>query len=565
MGVLHGRGFTFPGLAGSAPPLLAQHDWVHVLAGYGSTLEAELEVFAFIARANDRPEGFSLLAMVVSLFETGALAHGMGMFDAAPGQLSHAGMATRVADAMRRGALSHGLDGAAPDVDLLGVDWFALADVPIDELRERFAIGPKSAAAVAAGSAEPFEPGGISEYQWTTTKAAAEALRRRLRLVRGDPAAALLSRLGPDPGCTCNQDAGPKRDALDRVGPADPHRVAVLRRRPGRTTPSSSSNSRSASSPRAATTRPSMASVADSMSSRSAQPAVREPSPSSSRGRAGARSHGVELVLGPTTRPHPRLQRLPAPRVGEHADLAGVEVRVDPRRDVAVAAVLAHEVGGPPERAHRVVREAEASSPEYRARPSPGAASPMRCSTSVAQPRPSGDIAEHAGRATATPPRSRAARTVGWSVRRPALGDGVDDHRPLEHAERRRDEVAADVRAEARAAAREVGDHVGELDAALRPGSGRRTRARGRRGGPRARSRCWRRSARRRPRCRGRRGGGGAHRATCRLADPFGAEVGRDVGAQHEADLGERQRAEGRRGGHRRTAGSRPGGPGAAR
>jgi len=169
------RGFTFPGLAGSAPPLLAQHDWVHVLAGYGSTLEAELEVFAFIARANDRPEGFSLLAMVVSLFETGALAHGMGMFDAAPGQLSHAGMAARVADAMRRGAVSHGLDGSAPDVDLLGVDWFTLADAPVAELRQRFAIGPKSAAALAAGSAEPFEPGGISEYQWTTTKAATEA------------------------------------------------------------------------------------------------------------------------------------------------------------------------------------------------------------------------------------------------------------------------------------------------------------------------------------------------------------------------------------------------------
>ena len=47
--------------------------------------------------------------------------------------------------------------------------------IPIAELRERFAIGPKSAAALAAGSAGPFEPGGISEYQWTTTKAAAEA------------------------------------------------------------------------------------------------------------------------------------------------------------------------------------------------------------------------------------------------------------------------------------------------------------------------------------------------------------------------------------------------------
>jgi hypothetical protein len=65
------RGFVFPGLPGSAPPLLAQHDWVHVLADYGTTVESELEVFAFIARANDDMRAFSLLAMVVSLFETG--------------------------------------------------------------------------------------------------------------------------------------------------------------------------------------------------------------------------------------------------------------------------------------------------------------------------------------------------------------------------------------------------------------------------------------------------------------------------------------------------------------
>ena len=99
------RGFAYPGLPGSAPPLLAQHDWVHVLADYGTCVESELEVFAFIARANDDPRGFGLLAMVVSLFETGALAQGAGLFEAYPGQLSHAGVAVRLADAMRRGAL----------------------------------------------------------------------------------------------------------------------------------------------------------------------------------------------------------------------------------------------------------------------------------------------------------------------------------------------------------------------------------------------------------------------------------------------------------------------------
>src|SRR5260370_20774419 len=75
------RGFVFPGRPGSAPPLLAQHDWVHVLADYGSTVECEIEVFAFVARSNDDPRGFSLLAMVVSLFETGYMARGAGVFE----------------------------------------------------------------------------------------------------------------------------------------------------------------------------------------------------------------------------------------------------------------------------------------------------------------------------------------------------------------------------------------------------------------------------------------------------------------------------------------------------
>lgn len=92
------RGFAVPGSPGSAPPLLAQHDWVHVLAGYGTKVEAELEVFAFIARPNDDPRGFSLLAMVVSLFETGHLTAGAGLFEAFPGHPFYL-----VVDTQRRG------------------------------------------------------------------------------------------------------------------------------------------------------------------------------------------------------------------------------------------------------------------------------------------------------------------------------------------------------------------------------------------------------------------------------------------------------------------------------
>ena len=45
------RGFAYPGRPGSAPPLLCQHDWVHVLADYGTTVESELEVFALNDKA----------------------------------------------------------------------------------------------------------------------------------------------------------------------------------------------------------------------------------------------------------------------------------------------------------------------------------------------------------------------------------------------------------------------------------------------------------------------------------------------------------------------------------
>ena len=45
----------------------------------------------------------SLLAMVISLFETGYLRTGAGLFESSPGHLSsHDGVAVRIADAMRR-------------------------------------------------------------------------------------------------------------------------------------------------------------------------------------------------------------------------------------------------------------------------------------------------------------------------------------------------------------------------------------------------------------------------------------------------------------------------------
>ncbi len=162
------RGFSFPGTPGSAPPLLAQHDWVHVLADYGATIENEVEVFGFIGRANPDPEGFSLLAMVLGLFETGSIASGAGeFFHADTGHLQGTGMSLRLADAFLRGARC--------GKDLMRVDWFAHAGEQLAEVREEFGITPKCAEAIAAGSATPFEPAGFTEYQLNSGRRLAES------------------------------------------------------------------------------------------------------------------------------------------------------------------------------------------------------------------------------------------------------------------------------------------------------------------------------------------------------------------------------------------------------
>lgn len=160
------RGFAFPGQAGSAPPLLAQHDWVHVLTDYGSTVESEIEVFSFIAMANEDPLSFSLQAMVLSLFESGHLSTGAGLFESDAGHLSAGGeaMAIRMGDAMRRGFLCGTRSGGN---DLLAIDWFALADESLEDVRRQFHIVPKAQEAWEAGSVTAWERGGISPFQAT--------------------------------------------------------------------------------------------------------------------------------------------------------------------------------------------------------------------------------------------------------------------------------------------------------------------------------------------------------------------------------------------------------------
>jgi len=74
-------------------------------------------------------------------------------------------MAVRLSDALARGARCHDEETGADSIDFLRMDWFAVAHRSCEDLRERFHLVPKSAAAVVAGAVGPWEPGGISPFQ----------------------------------------------------------------------------------------------------------------------------------------------------------------------------------------------------------------------------------------------------------------------------------------------------------------------------------------------------------------------------------------------------------------
>lgn len=157
-----GRGFGLPGSTGGASPYLAQHDFVHVLADYGTNLQGELEVFALIGRADPDPKGFAWLTTLVGLFETGYVADaGFFVCDVTEHRLDSPAMHRRLADALLRGR--HLSDRLA--VDLLEIDYHELADRSVEQVRSVLGIAPKSRVAVQSGSPGVVEPAGMSPVQ----------------------------------------------------------------------------------------------------------------------------------------------------------------------------------------------------------------------------------------------------------------------------------------------------------------------------------------------------------------------------------------------------------------
>lgn len=116
---------------------VAQHDWVHVLGDYGTTPLGEIEVLSFQTAATRTPGAMLGLVGVLAVFEAG-LATSLIVHDQPGHALDAPGALDRMAEAIARGA------ACRTDL-LLDVDFFEHASEPLEEVRARFGVQPKSA------------------------------------------------------------------------------------------------------------------------------------------------------------------------------------------------------------------------------------------------------------------------------------------------------------------------------------------------------------------------------------------------------------------------------------
>ncbi len=139
------HGFPFPGERHGIYEIGALHDWVHVLTDYSTDPDGEINVFAFIAATMSDPRGFVQFIFTLALFQNASVATvgGLPVRIARADTLSDEGAADRLADAFWRASQCT----ADP---MGGVDHFSLADEPLEGLRRKWSVVPKSVASPGA-------------------------------------------------------------------------------------------------------------------------------------------------------------------------------------------------------------------------------------------------------------------------------------------------------------------------------------------------------------------------------------------------------------------------------
>jgi hypothetical protein len=132
------RGFKVPGQEGGVNAAVAQHDWLHVLADYGTTPLGELEVISFQAAASRTPGGLVGVVGALALFESGLMPASLLVKGETGHALDAPGAIDRLAEGVARGA------ACRTDL-LLDVDYFTPAAEPLTDVRARFGVPATSA------------------------------------------------------------------------------------------------------------------------------------------------------------------------------------------------------------------------------------------------------------------------------------------------------------------------------------------------------------------------------------------------------------------------------------
>jgi ubiquinone biosynthesis protein Coq4 len=129
-------GLEYPTVAETKGLNLVSHDFSHVLSGYrpNDAIE-EVALSAMIVSATDGESHFSALTASMALYEA-------GLFDVlgitpTTGVMGRPGSPEIFADAMRR--------GASCTADFAALDHLALADEPLEKLRDELGIPPRGA------------------------------------------------------------------------------------------------------------------------------------------------------------------------------------------------------------------------------------------------------------------------------------------------------------------------------------------------------------------------------------------------------------------------------------
>lgn len=123
-----GNGFSFPGEKGSPPEMIALHDLTHVLSGYGTDPEGELQVLAFHAGCrSEEKDPFSFLMFGIAEFHLG-----LALSPVATGSRG------KLDPVLLFRALERGAACAIDPTD--GWDPWPVMHEPLDALRERYGI-----------------------------------------------------------------------------------------------------------------------------------------------------------------------------------------------------------------------------------------------------------------------------------------------------------------------------------------------------------------------------------------------------------------------------------------